>query len=561
MDQENEVPLLFRFYFGDSAASAQRGASTRLKKWSRAFETWMAERKLYYPKDAVQRTVMAFRRLVRQCGRMPWEVTQEDIELHAAWLEQQGFAARTINFTLGIIASFFQWCDEQKVDPACAPGFNPAKKNARLKINLFEGACLWSRKELEVFLDLLKRDESELGKREYAFFLLRLNLGVSLEHLRMLKWEQIELDEAGVWVSWRQAGERVRLPEPVWQALREYLRASGRLDGMRAGKYIFAPLNTTGREVTGAKAEDWLEEKPLTTRAILNSLKLYGRQVGIADEKLNLMALRRTAIRLKMDQGESLQGMKIFMHTRVPIAHVKYKLGKLPQMPGESSIDVDRQVEVPVRVLKPYQPGDHTTHGFYSHKKDGLALQAVLAQDIHGLEQEITCLRKLMRGLREREGDEARRMEAYSQAAYRLGSLVSAGEPVKNVKEDPWAEQFLTFLDGIEVQEGRPPVSQEIRANALGVSSEAAGARGILTEEIATLRLLLRNVHLRAMQGIETREYMRLLDLYSLGCVRLGRLIKIGGCDGNGRLERYLQDMLDEAIRQLNQERKLDRED
>ena len=65
MDEENKLPMLFSFYFGDSAASAQRGASRRLKKWSRAFETWMAERKRDTQKDTVKQAVMAWRRLVR----------------------------------------------------------------------------------------------------------------------------------------------------------------------------------------------------------------------------------------------------------------------------------------------------------------------------------------------------------------------------------------------------------------------------------------------------------------------------------------------------------------
>ncbi len=176
------------------------------------------------------------------------------------------------------------------------------------------------------------------------------------------------------------------------------------------------------------------------------------------------------------------------------------------------------------------------------------------------MEQETACLRKLMRGLLEREGDEARLVDAYSQAAHRLGSLIIVNEPVEKAKEDPWAEQFLTFLDGSEVREGRPPVSQQIRADALGLSPDAAEAAGMLTEEIASLRLLLRNVYRRAMQGIETREYLRLVDLYSLGCVRLARLLKIGGCDENGRLDKYLQDMIDEALRYLTRELKLDQD-
>lgn len=495
---------------------------------------------------------------MRHCGKLPWEVTKEDIEQYAAWMQQQGFAARTINCSLGTIASFYQWCDDHRVDTACQPGFNPAKKVARVRIILFEGACLLSRVELEAFLSLLSRDGSELGQRDYAFFQARLYLGVPLKNLRMLKWGQIEPDELGASLSWRPAAEPVSLPHQVWQALREYLQASGRLEGMQAGKYIFVPLATTRGAVTGAKAEDWLEEKPLTTRAILNSLKLYGRRVGIADEKLNLMALRRTALRLKMDAGESLQGMKIFMDSRDPIPQVKYKLGRLPQMVGGSAIDVERDAQLPLRKARPYKLGDHTTHGFYTRRKDRQGVEAILRENVQGMKQEIACLRKLMRGVLEREGDEARVVEVYSQAAQRLGSLITLSEPVETAKEDPRVDEFLSKLDEIETRAGRPPVSQQIREHALGLSPDAAQAAGMVTEEIATIRLLLRNVYRRAMQGIETREYLRLVDLYSLGCVRLARLLKIGGCDENGRLERYIQNMIDEALRQLTRELKLD---
>lgn len=343
----------------------------------------------------------------------------------------------------------------------------------------------------------------------------------------------------------------------------EYLRVSGRLEGMRAGKYIFTPLAEPGKEVTGGRAEDWLETKQLSSSAILGSLKLYGRQTGIDEAKLTLMALRRTAIRLRMDEGESLEGMKSFMDSREEIKSTKYRLGWLPEMPEESTMDEDvrnREVEVPVRKAKPFKEGENTTHGFYTHKKDVQAVREVMAEEIQGLEEETACLRKLMRGLLEREGDEMRLTEAYSQAAQRLGSLVSAGEPVKNGKEDPWAEELLSKLDEIEMRNGRPPVSQQIRANALGLSTEAMEASGMVTEEIATIRLLLRNAYRRAMQGIETREYLRLVDLYGLGCVRLARMLKIGGCDENGRLERYLQNMIDEAIRELRREWGLDRE-
>jgi hypothetical protein len=51
------------------------------------------------------------------------------------------------------------------------------------------------------------------------------------------------------------------------------------------------------------------------------------------------------------------------------------------------------------------------------------------------------------------------------------------------------------------------------------------------------------------------------VDLYGLGCVRLARLLKLGGTDESGRLEHYLRESIDEAIRQVRQELELDRRD
>ncbi len=116
-----------------------------------------------------------------------------------------------------------------------------------------------------------------------------------------------------------------------------------------------------------------------------------------------------------MEQGESLEGMQDFMDTREKIKSTRYRLSKLPELPGESTIDEQVQITgnlVPVRQTRRLQGGETTTHGFYTHKKDMQAVREVMAEDIQGMEQETACLRKLMRGLLEREGDEMRLVEA-----------------------------------------------------------------------------------------------------------------------------------------------------
>jgi hypothetical protein len=72
-------------------------------------------------------------------------------------------------------------------------------------------------------------------------------------------------------------------------------------------------------------------------------------------------------------------------------------------------------------------------------------------------------------------------------------------------------------------------------------------------EEIATVRYMLRNVLGLALQTQETPVYIRLVEIYGSGCARLVRMLKKEGSD-QGRLERYLREAFDEAIREVNRE-------
>lgn len=498
-----------------------------------------------------------WKRLTRQCGKMPWQMTKEDIEAHVVWMEGEGLAKSTINDAIGIIANFYAWCDKNQTDAACGKGFNPAKGVARIRRRRFEGACMWSREEMKALLDLTSRDSSALGKREMAFFLLRTQTGVPLKRILGLKWGQIEADETGARVRWRTEAGMTRLPEQAWQAIGEYLRDSGRLEGMQAEKYVFTPLAEPGREGVGGSARDWAEERQLSGTAILESLKIYGRQAGIAVEKLDLMALRRSAIRLRMEEGESLEGMKRFMDSRDELKTIKHRLGRLAAMASNKHTNdeiMSKEIEVPSRKAKPFKKGEHTTHGFYSHKQDAQAVRQVMEENIQGMEQEIACLRELMRGILEREVNEARLVEAYLQAARRLGELVSTSKPSERDRGKGYAEEFLAFADEFERRHGRPPLSQKVREQALGLSGDELQSQGTVAEEIATVRLLLRNAYARAITVADTPEYLRIVDLYSLGCMRLARLLKIGGCDGEDGFERNIHQAIDEAIRQANQE-------
>jgi hypothetical protein len=563
MDQEHRIPQLLSFYFGDSASHASHAASPRLRKWSKAFESWILDYTGNHSKDTLKHALLAWRRLVRQSGRLPWRLTPTDIDQHISWLRQEGFASSTINASLGFISSFYQWVDNHRSDPACPLGFDPTAGAAcaRQKYNLDQP--IWSLAQVQAFLDLLRQDASPLGKRDYAFFLARLNLGVPLKYLQHLKWGQLEQRASATWVDWRSDGHWYKLPGLVWQAILDYLQASGRLSGISPLMFVFVPQVTPVLEGSGTHAMHWLADQPLSGSTLLRTLKLYARRLGISESRLTFTALRRTAIRLKLDQGESLENMQSFLATREKLKSTRFRLARLPKLSASDALDASPpgpQPSLPLRVSRPLTGEEGITHGFFTRQQDQHAVQKIIAEGIHGMQLEITCLRELMRGLLDLDDTHTSMVESYSQAARRLGILISSAASQAEGAGETRAGQLLRELDEAAIRLGMPLLSPAVQQADSTISPDQTYASAKLTEEIATLRLMLRNVYRHAQSRMGTREYSHLVDLYGLGCVRLARLLKLEGNQLSGQIEICLHSALDEAIRQLQQEWQLERE-
>ena len=545
------MPSLYDYYFPDAPQSAASMASRRFKKWNRAFESWLRERERTSGENTIKKTRLAWKRLVCYCKKMPWEINPQDMQGFRRWMKEEGLASVSINSTLGIIGIFYQWCQEHRIDPACPEDFNPLKGVDRIKRRKFEAVSLWNAMEVSALFGLLRKDPSPLAKRDTAFFRLRLGTGALLKNLLELRWEQVGQDDASAWICWREHGPRISLPQEAWHAVQDYLSVSGRLDNMQAGTFVFVLLLTPSRESTGYKREDWLEDKPLSIQVISKSLKRYGRSLGIPEAKLNLAAMKRTAIMQRLEAGESLEGMQAFMNSCDTRSSLKYKLELLKgqwlrQKDDTGGLNI--QVEPPCRSRKDFVGSETLIHGYYRRRQDPQAVKKVLAQNIERMDDEIHALQELMQGLLDRELDDTRLLEVYSRLATSLGNMLSSrasgDDAAQHRKDSLTLDAFDQFYTRLGSEFSRQALQQ-------AVARFAGSADEKLAEQVASVRVLLGNVYRRANENVDDGEYIHLANLYGLGCVRLSKLLKIRSPSSKGRLDSYISWCIDEAIRQF----------
>ena len=584
MSSGNEVPFLLQFMFGEAAGLAQQAVSERLLRWSQALDDWLAERRRGCVHRTYRGSLTAWKRLLSQCVKTPWEISALDIQAYVEWMEACGLAAGTIEYDLYILSSFYDWCAQQQVDPVCEENFNPAAGVHRRKTKHYDRVKVLNRAEADGLLAILKRDEAIIGKRDYAFVLARVKLGVKLKWLMQLQWGQIKQDERGTWLCWQADCALSACPPEVWEALQAYLEAAGRMEVMRAEDYIFAPLRDPLIKEASGQAGDWEAGRHLKSANMRRNLKQYARLAGIPEEKITLPVLRHTAVYLRLEAGDSVEEIQAFMGTNAQPKNTRAYLRKLVRLrrdekqpeegqhPGEAVPGgkqerlPDEGEELPERKPHRYKLGEGIIHGFYTQKQPIKEVLAVLEEDIQGMDYEFIGLRNLARMLfsahsKAKRNDEAARLgEAYTQAAARLCVIIKSererGEPSEEVQ---WVNEFLTMLDNAAAQDneaadddGETP-SEEFWREFEESDPELNAASRRLTEEIAGLRVVLRQLYDLVMETQEVKALVRYVDLYGRGCTRLARLLKAE--KGNeSRAADFLRELINETIVEVNRE-------
>ena len=329
--------------------------------------------------------------------------------------------------------------------------------------------------------------------------------------------------------------------------------------------YIFAPLANPLKEGPHDIPSAWAEGVCLSREAARFSLKRYGRRLGIPTEKLTLRALHRTATRLRLDEGYTMGQMKAFLVSTEKPHRIGSRLRRLPSLPSESD-DVAEpaasiQPPLPSRSLHRIQSADVHVHGFAARSHPLQAVAAVIAEDIEGIDEELAGLRSLARSLLDppramrKAANAADWVDAYTLAASRLALMIKTDEKLSQPPEDPdradWVRRYLRMLDNLAEHIGEPPFSPEILAEVYGSGSDLELTDRRLAEEIAATRYVLRNTLALASSALKPAAYLRLVDVYGQGCVRLVRLLKAASRDQD-RLVAYLQEYNRQMIKEAS---------
>jgi site-specific recombinase XerD len=449
MGSAKEIPELVRMMFGEQAYAMQATAGERLLRWAEAFEAWLAEREANFGRSTRSMAQVGWREFLTYLGKPPWEVKERDVLAWEHQLEGQQLRPSTINQRITALSKFYDFCAERGVDRAWSErtGFNPAKRVPRRKERKYDNIHYLSREEAHALLAAVDREETALGKRDYALLLGVLEAGMRVGNLRCLQWGAIQVDEENgpAWVQRAIEGQEdeaaampralpaamlpaamlpaALLPGQVWEAMKDYLQASGRWGKMGADSFVFAPLASPLEEAPSGKAEDWADDRPMTAALAKFVLKRYARAAGLKPELVTWTSLRHTAAMLRVEAGDEAETISRFLG-REDVQKTRAYIERLIEHEKKPSWDEERQEETIQRGPNRAQPGNQQAlkHGFYAKAK--------LEGGKAGLESEIGYFRQIMARVIEmleepmEQAEFMRLVDVYGMAITRLSNLM-----------------------------------------------------------------------------------------------------------------------------------------
>lgn len=210
-------------------------------------------------------------------GKTPAKVAASDVRRWRNRLEEAGLAPNTVYALVSRVSSFFDWAMRfrrlllgVKRNPAAEarPGRPGAGHSMRAKA--------YTGDEISRLLAALERHASEgsvVAKRDRALLLIYLMTGKRRGEVITLRGHDVEFSGSGLVVGGVQA--RAELCDEAAGALLDYLRASGRDSIVGTDAPLWTRHDRAGKP--GAQ---------LTSHAFTHNLKLYAKEAGVSDARL-----------------------------------------------------------------------------------------------------------------------------------------------------------------------------------------------------------------------------------------------------------------------------------
>lgn len=250
--------------------------------------------------DVSPKTLSTYQRALRQVFNYFKEhgisqPTHQDISNFKKALEAKGRKPATIGLYLAACRRFFDWTEQAGIFPNVARGVKAPRQERGHKRDYF-GAV-----QLKGIMSGMSRDTLQ-GKRDYAIFALMATCGLrtievsraNIEDIRNLGGEMILYVQGK---GRRDRTEFVKLPEPLLQAINEYLALRGNAPDDAP---LFAGIGNRNRNGR------------MCTRTISQIAKRAMRSAGFNSRRLSAHSLRHSSVTLSLLAGQSIQEVQSF---------------------------------------------------------------------------------------------------------------------------------------------------------------------------------------------------------------------------------------------------------
>src|ERR1051325_7582496 len=212
-------------------------------------------------------------------GKLPGDVTPEDVSLWRKEMEGRGLMPATVYARVSRLSAFYRWLMS---DPQLSRFIqnNPAAQ-ARPRYprpHQSESTRALSDSELNDLLGAVRRlaeAGSVVGKRDYALLLFYFLTGLRRSEVIGLRGKDLELTDGPLVIKYRRKGGKFTAREvsdpSAYEALKDYLESSGRRNVLGSERPLWTRHDRAG--APGA---------PLTSRAFVENLKGYAVEAGLS---------------------------------------------------------------------------------------------------------------------------------------------------------------------------------------------------------------------------------------------------------------------------------------